>query len=60
MAAENLYLRQQVASLSRKNPRPKLTKRDRIFWVWMLDVQAWVQMGGSSFLCKAQHREAMA
>ena len=34
-AAEILCLRQQVATLSLKNPRPRLTKRDRIFWVWM-------------------------
>ena len=38
MAAENLCLREQVASLCRKNPRPKLTKRDKIFWVWMSKV----------------------
>jgi len=31
VAAENLCLRQQVASLYRKNPRPKLKKTDRIF-----------------------------
>jgi len=30
-AAEILCLRQQVGTLSSKNPHPKLTKRDRIF-----------------------------
>jgi hypothetical protein len=33
LAAENLALRQQLAVLHRSVKRPKLRKRDRIFWV---------------------------
>ncbi len=33
LAAENLALRQQLASLQRKSKRPKLKIRDRVFWV---------------------------
>jgi putative transposase len=32
---ENLALRQQLAILSRKRPRPRLRRRDRLFWVWL-------------------------
>lgn len=35
LAAENLALRQQLAVLQRQNKRPKLRKRDRIFWAWL-------------------------
>ncbi|MCH7994906.1 MAG: hypothetical protein IIB57_10755 [Planctomycetes bacterium] len=35
LAAENLALRQQLAVLERKSKRPRLRKRDRIFWVWL-------------------------
>ena len=35
LAAENLALRQQVAVLKHRNPRSKLGRRDRIFWVWL-------------------------
>jgi putative transposase len=34
-AAENLALRQQVAVYQHTVKRPKLRKRDRIFWVWL-------------------------
>ena len=34
LPAENLALRQQVAVLQRPVKRPKLCRRDRIFWVW--------------------------
>ena len=33
LAAENLALRQQLAVLEHKSKRPRLRKRDRIFWV---------------------------
>ena len=35
LAAENLALRQQVALLQRSVKRPRLRRRDRIFWVWL-------------------------
>ncbi len=35
LAAENLALRQQLAALHRASKRPRLKKRDRIFWVWL-------------------------
>jgi hypothetical protein len=35
LAAENLALRQQVALLQRSVKRPRLNRRDRIFWVWL-------------------------
>jgi hypothetical protein len=28
-------LRQQVAALKKENPRPKLSRFDRLFWVWL-------------------------
>ena len=35
LAAENLALRQQVAVCKQSVKRPKLRRRDRIFWVWL-------------------------
>ena len=35
LAAENLALRQQLAILEQTAKRPRLRKRDRIFWVWL-------------------------
>lgn len=35
LAAENLALRQQLATLEHKSKRPLLKNRDRIFWVWL-------------------------
>ena len=35
LAAENLALRQQLAVLEQCSKRPRLRKRDRIFWVWL-------------------------
>jgi putative transposase len=31
---ENLALRQQLAALKRRHPRPKLSVFDRLFWIW--------------------------
>jgi len=35
LAAENLALRQQLAVQQRSGKRPRLRRRDRIFWVWL-------------------------
>ena len=35
LAAENLALRQQLAILEHNSKRPRLRKRDRIFWAWL-------------------------
>jgi len=35
LAAENLALRQQLAILEQRTKRPRLRKRDRVFWVWL-------------------------
>ena len=35
LAAENLALRHQLTVLKRSVKRPKLRKRDRIFWSWL-------------------------
>ena len=35
LTAENLALRQQLGVLMISGKRPRLRKRDRIFWVWL-------------------------
>ncbi len=35
LVTENLALRQQLAILEHKSKRPRLRKRDRIFWAWL-------------------------
>jgi hypothetical protein len=35
LASENLALRQQLAVLQQSVPRPRLRRRDRLFWVWL-------------------------
>ena len=35
LTAENLALRQQLAVLERQSKRPRLRKRERIFWAWL-------------------------
>lgn len=40
LAAENLALRQQLAVLSEQKNRPRLRRRDRIFWVWLSRLSA--------------------
>ena len=38
LAIENLVLRQQLAVYKRTAKRPKLRRRDRLFWVWLARV----------------------
>ena len=35
IALENLVLRQQLAVMKRRCPRPRLRRADRLFWVWL-------------------------
>jgi len=35
VSLENVALRQQLAVLQRSVPRPKVCRRDRLFWVWL-------------------------
>jgi hypothetical protein len=35
MAFEVVALRRQITVLKRKNPRPKLSRWDRVFWVFL-------------------------
>jgi putative transposase len=45
LALENLALRQQLAVYKRTAKRPKLGRRDRLFWVWLSRVWAgWRQV----------------
>jgi putative transposase len=40
VAAENLALRHQLGVLQRSVKRPRLRRRDRIFWAWLSRVWA--------------------
>ena len=40
LALENLALRQQLTVFEAKKLRPRLRKRDRIFWVWLSRIWA--------------------
>ncbi len=46
LVAENLALRQQLATLQRRTPKPRLRIRDRVFWVmlsrWFRDWKSWL------------------
>ena len=47
LAIENLALRQQLAVLKLRHPRPRLTDADRLFWVVMSQIW-WI--GESPFI----------
>jgi transposase InsO family protein len=49
---ENLVLRQQVSALKRKNPRPKLTRLDRCFWITVS--RLWSEWKSSLLLVKPE------
>jgi putative transposase len=60
LALENLALRQQLAVYQRRNPRPQLRPRDRLFWVWLSKV--WSQWRSTLLIVKPEtvlrwHRE---
>ena len=52
LAAENLALRQPVAILKQRNPRPKLRRQDRIFWVWL--ARLWAEWRSALILVKPE------
>jgi len=57
---ENLALRQQLAALKRKSPRPRLCLLDRFFWVWLRRI--WSRWRGSLVIVRPEtvvrwHRE---
>jgi hypothetical protein len=55
---ENLALRQQLATLKRKHPRPKLAAFDKLFWVSSAKVLVGVETG--SHCCESRNRCALA
>jgi len=60
LAAENLELRQQLAVLQRSVKRPRLHRRDRIFWIWLS--RLWRGWGSSLLVVQPEtvlrwHRE---
>lgn len=52
LAAENLALRQQLAVLKRSTARPRLHRRDRIFWVWLS--RLWRSWRGSVIIVRPE------
>ena len=52
LALENLALRQQLAILHRKAPRPRLRRADRAFWVSLARV--WHQWRSALILVKPE------
>ena len=55
---ENLALRQQLAVLKRKHPRPKLAAFDKLFWT--AASRSWSQWKTSSHRCHARYGGPMA
>ena len=43
LAVENLVLRQQLMVLKRSVKRPRLRRRDRVFWAWISRL-AWMAL----------------
>src|SRR5712691_867703 len=57
LALENLALRQQLAALKRKNPRPRVGLLDKFFWV--IARRFWAEWK-SALNRHARHRSPMA
>jgi putative transposase len=60
LAGENLALRQQLAVLQVSATRPRVRRRDRVFWVWLS--RLWVNWRSSLMIVKPEtvirwHRE---
>jgi hypothetical protein len=58
LGLEIVALRHQLAVLKRKNPRPKLTRWDRLFWLTLR--RLWVKMGERAADRKAGDRRGLA
>ncbi len=52
LGVENIALRQQLVALKKEKPRPKLTRFDRIFWVWLRRI--WRHWAGSLMIVKPE------
>jgi len=52
LAAENTALRHQLTVLQRSVKRPKLRKRDRIFWTWLS--RLWTGWRSALFIVQPQ------
>ena len=52
LALESLALRQQVAVLQRRRPRPKLSRMDRLFWTALRSV--WQRAESARAKCAAR------
>ena len=50
LVLENLALRQQLAVLKEKKPRPRLSDANRVFWVWLRE--AWPKWAGAVTIVK--------
>jgi hypothetical protein len=58
IALENLALRHQLGVLQRSVPRPRLSRWDRILWVWLSRV--WVGWRSSLAIVQPAHRPGLA
>jgi putative transposase len=52
LALENLALRQQLAVCNRSIKRPKLRRRDRVFWTWLM--RLWPQWKSALVIVKPE------
>lgn len=52
LGLENLALRQQVAVLKRKHPRPQMNQRDRLFWLALRRI--WSQWSSALVIVKPE------
>ena len=58
LVLENLALRQQLNALRRTGKRPRLGRRDRLFWIVLAN--AWRHWRAALVLVHPEHRRAMA
>src|SRR6266852_3755247 len=58
LALEAAALRQQLAVLKRKQPRPKLHRLDRVFWIALRQLVVWLGRGPDH--CETRNRRVLA